>query len=121
MCRGGWMNRRSVIAGMLFAVVSLAPFRTHVIADEQPLFGYSTESSRTERQWEEKLRAIPSPNMVRGGREFLHVSSQIVGGGNGAELFFPLPFGAGRFGRVAEERLLVGGDVAADGSKRDSD
>src|SRR5712671_3694915 len=65
MCRGGWMNRRSVIAGMLFAVVSLAPFRTHVIADEQPLFGYSAESSRAERQWEEKLRSIPSTDNLR--------------------------------------------------------
>src|SRR6266852_4294953 len=65
MCRGGWMNRRSIIAGMLFAGVSLAPFRTHVIADEQPLFGYSAESSRAERQWEEKLKAIPNASNLR--------------------------------------------------------
>jgi len=33
-------------------------------------------------------------------------------------VFLPLAFGAGRFGGVAEERLLVGGDVFADGGKR---
>src|ERR1700682_2276881 len=59
------MNRRSIIAGTLFAAVSLAPFGNHVAADEQPLFGYSAESSRAERQWEEKLRAIPSPDNLR--------------------------------------------------------
>jgi len=33
--------------------------RQHVAADEQPLFGYSVESSRIERQWEEKLVLSP--------------------------------------------------------------
>src|SRR6266478_3375415 len=79
MCRGGWMNRRSVIAGMLFAVVSLAAFRTHVIADEQPLFGYSAESSRAERQWEEKLRAIPSPENLRSYMQHLSARPHNVG------------------------------------------
>src|SRR6202171_893417 len=59
------MNRRSIIAGTLFAAVSLAPFGTHVIADEQTLFGFSAESSRAERQWEEKFKAIPSPDNLR--------------------------------------------------------
>jgi len=34
-------------------------------ADESPLYGYSAESSRAERQWEERLRAIPSPDNMR--------------------------------------------------------
>ena len=59
------MNRRFVIAGLFLAGLSLAPIRTHVVADEQPLLGYSSESSRAERQWEEKLRAIPSPDNLR--------------------------------------------------------
>src|SRR6202521_1602524 len=79
MCRGGWMNRRSIIAGMLFAGVSLAPFGSHVIADEQPLFGYSAESSRTERQWEEKLRAIPSPDNLRAYMQRLSARPHNVG------------------------------------------
>src|ERR1700704_6526418 len=59
------MNRSAAPASLLFLGLSLAPFGNHVIADEQPLFGYSAESSRTERQWEEKMRAIPSPENLR--------------------------------------------------------
>src|ERR1700738_1379296 len=72
------MNRR-VIAGILCAVVSLAPFGTHVIADEQTLFGYSAESSRAERQWEEKLRAIPSPENLRAYMQHLAAHPHSVG------------------------------------------
>ena len=72
------MNRR-VIAGILCAVVSLAPFGTHVIADEQTLFGYSAESSRAERQWEEKLRAIPSPENLRSYMQHLSARPHNVG------------------------------------------
>src|ERR1700732_4872295 len=59
------MNRGSIIAGIVFAAVSLAPFGTRVTADEQTLYGYSAASSHAERQWEEKLRAIPSPENLR--------------------------------------------------------
>src|SRR5712671_372751 len=79
MCRGGWMNRRSVIAGILFAAVSLAPFGTNVIADEQTLYGYSAESSRAERQWEEKLRVIPSPENLRSYMQQLSARPHNVG------------------------------------------
>ena len=44
---------------------SLLPLKSRVVADDQPLYGYSAESSRVERQWEEKLRAIPSPDNLR--------------------------------------------------------
>src|SRR5580693_10376078 len=63
--QGEFMKRRLALASFLCACLSLAPFGTHVIADEQPLFGYSAESSRAERQWEEKLRAIPSTANLR--------------------------------------------------------
>jgi N-acetylated-alpha-linked acidic dipeptidase len=59
------MNRTVAIASILFVGITLAPLGSHVAADEQPLFGYSAESSRVERQWEEKLRAIPSPDNLR--------------------------------------------------------
>jgi N-acetylated-alpha-linked acidic dipeptidase len=59
------MNRTAAIASFLFVGISLAPVSSHVTADDQPLFGYSAESSRVERQWEEKLRAIPSPDNLR--------------------------------------------------------
>ena len=75
------MNRTAAIASILFVGISLAPFGNHVAADEQSLFGYSAESSRTERQWEEKLRAIPSPENLRAYMQKLsarphHVGSQ---------------------------------------------
>jgi N-acetylated-alpha-linked acidic dipeptidase len=75
------MNRTTAIAATLFLSFSLAPVGSHVAADEQPLFGYSAESSRTERQWEEKLRAIPSPDNLRAYMQKLsahphHVGSQ---------------------------------------------
>jgi N-acetylated-alpha-linked acidic dipeptidase len=73
------MNRRAILASFLFAGLSLAPIGNHVIADEQPLFGYSAESSRAERQWEEKLRAIPSPANLRAYMEHLSARPHHVG------------------------------------------
>src|SRR5467141_3834075 len=73
------MNRRSIIAGILFAAAWFAPLGSHVIADEQTLFGFSAESSRAERQWEEKLRAIPSPENLRSYMEHLAARPHNVG------------------------------------------
>jgi N-acetylated-alpha-linked acidic dipeptidase len=73
------MNRSVALAALLFLGLSLAPFGNHVIADEQPLFGYSAESSRTERQWEEKLRAIPSPENLRAYMQHLSAQPHHVG------------------------------------------
>src|SRR6266852_680226 len=76
---GGTMNRTAAIASILFAGISIAPVASHVTADEQPLFGYSAESSRTERQWEEKLRAIPSPENFRAYMQKLSAHPHHVG------------------------------------------
>ncbi len=73
------MNRHAVLASLLFAGLSLAPVGNHVIADEQPLFGYSAESSRAERQWEAKLRAIPSPENLRAYMQRLSARPHNVG------------------------------------------
>ena len=73
------MNRSVVLPFLLFTGLSLAPFGNHVIADEQPLFGYSAASSRTERQWEEKLRAIPSPENLRAYMQRLSAQPHHVG------------------------------------------
>src|SRR5256886_6748335 len=73
------MNRRAVLASFFFAALSFAPAGNHVIADEQPLFGYSAESSRIERQWEEKLRAIPSPENLRNYMQRLSAHPHHVG------------------------------------------
>src|SRR4030088_389701 len=73
------MDRTVRVASILFAGLSFAPACRHVIADEQPLFGYSAESSRTERQWEEKLRAIPSPDNLRSYMQKLSAHPHHVG------------------------------------------
>src|SRR6267142_7110016 len=73
------MNRSITLASLLFAGLSLAPFGNHVTADEQPLFGYSAASFRTERQWEEKLRAIPSPDNLRAYMQRLSAHPHNVG------------------------------------------
>src|SRR5436853_2595736 len=73
------MNRRAVLSSFFFAALSFAPVGNHVIAEEQPLFGYSAESSRAERQWEEKLRAIPSPENLRAYMQRLSARPHHVG------------------------------------------
>src|SRR5260370_2349725 len=76
---GGTMNRSVAIASILFVGISLAPLGKHVAADEQPLFGYSAESSRTERQWAEKMRAIPSAENLRSYMQHLSARPHNVG------------------------------------------
>ena len=73
------MVRRVVLVSLMFSGLSLAPFGNHVVADEQPLYGYSAASSRTERQWEEKLRAIPSPENLRAYMQRLSARPHHVG------------------------------------------
>ncbi len=73
------MNRRGLLATIVFAGISLAPAGRHVVADEQPLAGFSAESSRAERQWEEKMKAIPDPQKIRGYMERLAARPHHVG------------------------------------------
>ena len=68
-----------LMSGILLAGISLAPFRAHVAADDKPLYGYSAESSRIERQWEEKLRAIPSTENLRAYMQRLSARPHHVG------------------------------------------
>jgi len=68
-----------IVSGVLLAGISLAPFRAHVAADDKPLYGYSAESSRIERQWEEKLRDIPSTDNLRAYMEHLSAKPHHVG------------------------------------------
>jgi N-acetylated-alpha-linked acidic dipeptidase len=68
-----------LIAGVVLAGASLAPLRSRVTADDVPLYGYSAESSRAERQWEEKMRAIPDPKNLRAYMERLSARPHNVG------------------------------------------
>lgn len=71
--------RTVLFAGLVLAGASLAPLKSHVTADEAPLYGYSAESSLAERQWEEKMRAIPDPKNLRAYMERLSARPHNVG------------------------------------------
>lgn len=73
------MFRRTVLASIVFASLSFVPAGNHVIAEEQPLYGFSAQSSQTERQWEEKLRAIPNPENLRAYMKLLSAHPHHVG------------------------------------------
>src|SRR6266704_1608523 len=79
LVQGGTVLRRTLFATIVFACLSLSPIGHHVIAEEQPLYGYSAQSSQTERQWEEKLRAIPSPENLRAYMQRLSAHPHHVG------------------------------------------
>jgi len=68
-----------LLAGILVFAGTLLPLKSRVVADDQPLYGYSAESSRVERQWEEKLRAIPSPDNLRAYMQRLSARPHNVG------------------------------------------
>jgi N-acetylated-alpha-linked acidic dipeptidase len=72
-------RRRVLLAGLLIAATSFAPLKSRVTADEVPLYGYSAESSRAERQWEDKFRAIPSPQNLRAYMQRLSARPHNVG------------------------------------------
>lgn len=73
------MNRSTLFASILFAGLTLAPIGSHILADETPLAGYTAESSRAERQWEGKLRAIPKPENLRAYMQRLTAHPHNVG------------------------------------------
>ena len=73
------MNRSVVFAALICAAASLAPISRVTIADETPLYGFSAESSRTERQWEDKFRAIPKPENLRAYMQQLTARPHNVG------------------------------------------
>ena len=72
---------RTAAALALSASLALSPLATRITAnaDDQPLLGYSADSSRTERQWEEKLRAIPSTDNLRAYMQRLTARPHHVG------------------------------------------
>src|SRR6202167_977878 len=69
------MGRSRVLAGILMFSVLWVPLN----AQDMPLAGYSVESSRAERQWEEKFRAIPSPDRMRDAMQLLSAHPHNVG------------------------------------------
>lgn len=77
------MNRGVLLASICVAALSIAlaggKFLTHVSAEDQALSGYSAETSRNERQWEEKFRELPSPDNLRSAMQHLSARPHHVG------------------------------------------
>jgi len=73
------MKRGVVISAGLLAGTACVPFLRSAMGDEAPLFGFTAESSRVERQWEEKFRMIPNPENHRAYMQRLTAQPHNVG------------------------------------------
>jgi N-acetylated-alpha-linked acidic dipeptidase len=77
------MSRCVAVACILFSGLTLTLAGAYKIAKvsayDQPLAGYSSESSHVERQWEEKFREIPSPDNLREYMQHLSARPHNVG------------------------------------------
>ena len=77
------MNRSIAVGSILLSGLALSLAGAYnvanVSADDQALAGYSSESSRAERQWEEKFREIPSPDNLRAYMQHLSARPHNVG------------------------------------------
>jgi N-acetylated-alpha-linked acidic dipeptidase len=73
------MKRSILLAIALCAAASLAPVSRMTIADETTLYGFTADSSRTERQWEDKLRDIPKAENLRAYMQRLTARPHNVG------------------------------------------
>src|SRR6202140_5536802 len=77
------MNRSVAVGCVLLSGLALTRAGVYkvakVSADDQSLAGYSSESSRAERQWEDKLREIPSPDNLRAYMQHLSARPHNVG------------------------------------------
>jgi len=77
------MNRSVAVGSIVLSGLALTFAGVYkvsnVSADDQALAGYSSESSRAERQWEEKFREIPSPDNLRAYMQHLSARPHNVG------------------------------------------
>jgi N-acetylated-alpha-linked acidic dipeptidase len=77
------MNRGVLLASICVVGFSFAlaggHLLTRVSAEDQALAGYSADTSRSERQWEEKFREIPSPDNLRAAMQHLSARPHNVG------------------------------------------
>jgi N-acetylated-alpha-linked acidic dipeptidase len=73
------MKRAFLFAVTLLVLAACVPFLRSTTGDETPLFGFSAESSRTERQWEEKFKAIPNQENLRAYMQRLSARPHNVG------------------------------------------
>jgi N-acetylated-alpha-linked acidic dipeptidase len=59
------MKRVVTFLLLLMAGLAAGPRLSGSLSDQPTLAGFSADSSRAERQWEEKFKAIPSPQLMR--------------------------------------------------------
>ena len=59
------MKRAGLLAAGMFAGMACLPLVQATAGDDAPIFGFSADSAKTERQWEEKFKAIPKPENLR--------------------------------------------------------
>jgi N-acetylated-alpha-linked acidic dipeptidase len=73
------MNRHGLTSAFAFVLASLSA------ADDAPLRGFKPESSVKQREWEEKLRAIPNPDRLRESMKLLSARPHHVGSAYGKQ------------------------------------
>ena len=73
------MTRVIGVFAALLAIAVVSPWLSSISSDESVMAGFSAESSRAERQWEEKFKAIPSPQLMRDYMQRLSARPHNVG------------------------------------------
>lgn len=63
----------------LLILLSFIPVFTVRAADDKPMYGYLSQSSQVERDWENKFRAIPDPKLMRDYMQRLSARPHHVG------------------------------------------
>jgi N-acetylated-alpha-linked acidic dipeptidase len=70
---------RRVLFAVLMSIYILLPLSAANTADDPPLYGFTAASSRAERDWENKFRAIPDPKVLRDTMQRLSARPHHVG------------------------------------------
>ena len=73
------MKRVVILIALVILSGAALPWLSASSSDEPVLSGFSAESSRAERQWEEKFKAIPSPQLMRDYMQHLSARPHNVG------------------------------------------
>jgi N-acetylated-alpha-linked acidic dipeptidase len=73
------MKRLTGLLVVVVVMLAVSPWLHSGAGDEPVLSGFSAESSRAERQWEEKFKAIPSPQLMRDYMQRLSARPHNVG------------------------------------------
>jgi N-acetylated-alpha-linked acidic dipeptidase len=69
--------RRTLLAALI-CLMALLPLSA-AAPDDEPLYGFTAADSRTERDWENKFRAIPDPKVLRDSMQRLSARPHHVG------------------------------------------